>query len=133
MIEHPMSTDIRIFLVDDHAFFRDMQVRMIEMQPGLTVVGQAATVRDAMSSIACAVDVFVIDLSMDGDAIAGMDLLNQLRAAYSDVPCIVLSGQLAIQHEAAVLEAGAARFVEKGTPSDLFTAIRDVAGSRVGS
>ena len=70
---------IRIFLVDDHEIVRRGVADLFEDEPDLEIVGEAATVSEALARIpALAVDVAVLDVRMpDGN---GVELCRDLRS-----------------------------------------------------
>ncbi|MDX1419217.1 MAG: response regulator [Rubricoccaceae bacterium] len=112
----------RIFLVEDHPFVREMQARLIDLQPGLSMCGTAATAEEALEALPAAdADLVLLDLSLDGDS--GLDLLATLRERWPTLPCLVLSGQPAIEREAEARAAGAVGYVEKGDALSLLEAI----------
>jgi two-component system invasion response regulator UvrY len=94
---------------------------VIELRPGLEVVGEA---RDGNEAIAEAKrlqpDVILLDLSMPGRT--GFDALPEIRQVAPKAKVIVLSGFVASTSAPAVLELGAALFIEKGANPDVIVA-----------
>ncbi len=68
---------IRIVTADDHPIFRDGLRRLLEAEPGFTVVGEAGSGREAIEMVARhAPDVLLLDLAMpDG---TGLDVLRAI-------------------------------------------------------
>ena len=116
--------DHRLFIVEDHPFVREMLARMLDLQPDLTVCGTATTVEEALETLPAGADLVLLDLSL-GDG-SGLDLLSTIRQRWPALPCLVLSGKPAIEHEAATRAAGAAGYVEKGDAISLLNAIHAV-------
>lgn len=116
----------RIFIVEDHDWVRQMMARMLALQPGLEVVGTAASAGEAMAALPAGADVVVLDLALQDSS--GFDLLTSIRERWPDLPCIILSGKPALEYAAAAQDAGAARYVEKGNAPALLAAIHDVLG-----
>src|SRR5688572_3833541 len=67
----PEQNEIRVMLVDDHELIRKGLRGYLEQRPGITVVGEAGTVRQAtMRAPAMRPDVIVMDVQMpDGTGI----------------------------------------------------------------
>jgi DNA-binding NarL/FixJ family response regulator len=103
---------VKIFIVEDAVEVRKRLVAMVSAVPGVKVVGEAATVREAIDGAAAAApDVMLLDLQLaDGN---GLDVLAGLKARLPRLRTIVLSNFATPQHRAASLAAGAARFFDK--------------------
>ncbi|MEP0547065.1 MAG: response regulator transcription factor [Rhodothermales bacterium] len=117
--------DRRIFIVEDHSFVREMQARLINLQPGMTVCGTAESIEAALADLAAlpdGADLVILDLSLFETS--GFDLLATIRERWPNLPCVVHSGKPAIEFEAAALEAGAVGYVEKGDAISLLHIIR---------
>lgn len=121
---------IRVFLVDDHEIVRRGISDLVRAQDDLEVVGEAATVRQAVGRIeATTPDVAVLDVRLpDG---SGIDLCRDLRSRLPSVRCLILT---AYDDDAAVgasVLAGAAGYVLKDVGgTKLIDAIRAVAAGR---
>jgi DNA-binding NarL/FixJ family response regulator len=102
---------VSVLVVDDDARFCELAARMLKAQD-MIVVGQAATIREALENVAAVrPDAVLVDVGLpDGD---GVTLARRL-AALPWRPRVVLtsSDRDATTHEAA-LEAGAVGFVAK--------------------
>jgi len=126
-----MDTDstrvVRVFLLDDHEVVRQGVTAMLETQPDLTVVGEAATAAEALARVpALKPDVAVLDVRLpDGD---GVQVCRQLRAQLPGLACLMLTS---FADDEALFEsvmAGAAGYVLKELRGgDLVQAIRTVA------
>ncbi len=110
---------IRIFLVDDHASFREATASVFEREPGFEVVGQAGSLTEAREMIkdeASEADVAVVDLGLpDG---YGADLISELHAANPCAQALVLSATLDRAEIARAVEAGAAGVLHKSADMD---------------
>ena len=81
---------MRILLVDDHEVVRVGVRALIERQPGMEVVGEAATVREAVSQAEqLAPDVVVLDIRLPGGN--GLEACRQIKALRPDTRIIVLT------------------------------------------
>jgi two-component system, NarL family, invasion response regulator UvrY len=117
----------RVMIVDDHQVVRAGLKTLINGQPDLTVVTEAASGREAMEQLRQhTVDVLLLDLSLPD--VSGLDVLKHAKAHYESVGVLILSAFPEAQYGLNVLRGGASGFVGKGTEeSELFRAIRTVA------
>jgi two-component system, NarL family, response regulator DevR len=119
-----MST--RIFLVDDHEIVRRGVADLFDDEPDLEIVGEAATVTEALARIpATAVDVAVLDVRMpDGN---GVELCRDLRSQLPELRCLILTSYSDDEALLNAIMAGASGFVLKQVlGNDLITAVRKV-------
>jgi two-component system, NarL family, response regulator DevR len=115
---------IRILLVDDHELVRRGIAELLDAEADLEIVGEAATVAEALTRAAQVdADVAVLDVRMpDGDGIA---LCRELRAQCPDLRCLVLTSDARSRTDA--ITAGAAGFVLKQVVGmELVDAVRTV-------
>jgi DNA-binding NarL/FixJ family response regulator/anti-sigma regulatory factor (Ser/Thr protein kinase) len=108
----PPVERVRVLLVDDHAAFRQGVAYAMEQQPGLDVVGEAASLREARGVLAAqSVYVGILDLGLaDG---YGGDLIRELRSANPQAQALVLSATEDRLDLARAVEAGAAGIIHK--------------------
>lgn len=111
-----MTKQIRVLLVDDHELIRDGLAGVLELEPDMTVAGQAASVADALSAYAeLAPDVVVVDLQLqDG---TGLDIVRSIRREDDTTGVVILTMHAGDDQIFAALEAGASGFVGKDAPS----------------
>jgi DNA-binding NarL/FixJ family response regulator len=118
---------IRVVIADDHGIVRDGLRALIEAQPGLTVVGEAAD-GDEAHRRACdlAPDVLLLDLSMPGGG--GPEAAERVARDCPQVRVLALTMHEERGYVARLLRAGAAGYVLKRTAAvELVRAIRAVA------
>jgi len=118
---------IRVMLADDHAVVRRGMRALIEEQPDIIVVGEAADGEEA-HRLSCELspDVLVLDLSMP--AMGGADVAERIRRDCPSVRVLPLTMHEERGYVARLLRAGAAGYVLKRTAADeLVRAIRTVA------
>ena len=118
--------NLRILLVDDHEVVRVGLKALINDQPGMEVVGEAATAREAVIQAGIhRPDIVVLDLRLpDGH---GVDVCRKVKAKFPSVRIIVLTSYA---DDDAILDAiafGAEGYVLKKIGSDeILDAIRRV-------
>ncbi|BDI23064.1 response regulator transcription factor [Herbiconiux sp. L3-i23] len=133
----PQSRPIRVALVDDQALFRSGLRMLIESQPDMSVVGEAADGRAAVAMVArAAPDVVLMDIRMPvADGIAGTEgIIADADARDAAPPRIIVLTTFDLDEAAArAIRAGASGFVLKDAePEFLLSAIRTVhAGTAV--
>ncbi|MFD9096624.1 response regulator [Streptomyces collinus] len=121
------DTPIRVFLLDDHEVVRRGVHDLLDDEPGITVVGDASTVEQALARVpALRPDVAVLDVRLpDGD---GVTVCRDLRSRMPELACLMLTS---FDDEEALLDsimAGASGYVLKQIRgSDLVSAVRTVA------
>jgi len=81
---------MKILLVDDHALFREGLASLLDAQPDLSIVGQAACVSEAVEQArALKPDAILMDISMpDG---TGIDAAREILAEQPDVSIVFLT------------------------------------------
>jgi len=118
---------IRVLLTDDHAIIRDGLRSLLQNEPDLEVVGEAAdgqTLLDMLPTTPA--DVVVLDLNMPG--LSGFDTIPLLRQQYPQLHILVLSMLNNEQYVAQALRGGALGYALKNTDrSELIYAIGTVA------
>ena len=132
----PTSTNVhadkkRIFIVDDHAMFRDGLRRLVDMEPDLVVCGDAPDAAGAMQQIhQSRPDLIIVDLSLEGTS--GIDLIKNIKRDFEDMPVLVVSMHAESLYGDRALRAGAMGYVMKSEPATtVLEAIRKVLGGDV--
>jgi DNA-binding NarL/FixJ family response regulator len=121
----------RIFLIDDHAMFREGLKQLIDREPDLMVCGDVAETEKALKSIEeLKPDLAITDLSLSGGT--GLELLKSLKAEHRDLPVLVVSMHDESVYAERALRAGASGYVMKHEPAKTVKlAIRKVIGGDV--
>ena len=117
---------IRVFLVDDHQIVRRGIADFMSDEPDLEVVGEAASVAEALTRIpASNPDVAVLDVRLaDGN---GVELCRELRSRMPALNCLMLTSYADDEALFDAIMAGASGFVLKRVlGSDLLNAVRTV-------
>ncbi|OPX11047.1 response regulator transcription factor [Gordonia sp. i37] len=125
------DTTISIVVVDDHPVVRDGIRGMLEREPGMSVIGEAADGAEALTTIArLHPDVVLMDLRMP--ELDGVGAIRVLRAENPDAPRIlVLTTYDTDTDIRAAVDAGADGYLLKATPrADLIAAVRRAAAGQ---
>jgi DNA-binding NarL/FixJ family response regulator len=121
---------ISVFLLDDHEIVRRGVRDLLEAEPDITVVGEAATAASALARIpALKPDVAVLDIRLpDGD---GVTVCREIRSRMPQLACLMLTSFTDDEALFDAIMAGAAGYVLKqirGT--DLVGAVRTIASGQ---
>jgi DNA-binding NarL/FixJ family response regulator len=116
----------RIFIVDDHAMFRDGLQQLIDREADLIVCGDAAEAVEALERISKSEpDLVIVDISLSGKS--GLDLIKVIKDRYEDLPVLVVSMHEESLYAERALRAGAMGYVMKQEPAKVVkVAIRKV-------
>lgn len=108
---------LRVLVVDDAEPIRRRLAQMLEEVPGVEVVGEAATVQDALGAIhTLRPDVVTLDLSLAGDS--GLDVLRRTRGASCRPLFIVLTINTLAAYREEAGRHGAYAFLDKARECD---------------
>ena len=128
MLEEPAAeTIIQVVLADDHNILRHGLKLLLELQPGIQVVGEARTGIEAVDmALTLKPAVVVMDISMpDMD---GLEACRRIRAQAPSIQVLILTMHESEEYFLQSLRAGAAGYVvKKAAPADLHMAIQAVA------
>jgi len=121
---------IRILLADDHTVVRDGLRALLEHEPDMTVVGEAADGRECIRLAESeAPDVIVMDLAMPN--MNGMEATRRILAANSTVGVVILSMHQDESYVLGSLKAGAKGYLLKDSVrGEVLQAIRAVSEGR---
>ena len=125
MAPQPIA-QIRVLSVDDHPLLRQGIAAIIESQPDMFLVSQAATGSEAVQKYReFKPDIMLMDLRLPD--ISGIDAMIAIRTEFPDARIVMLTtfeGDVEIQR---ALQAGARGYLLKSTPPDeLMQVIRQV-------
>jgi len=118
---------VRVFLVDDHEIVRNGLKALVEAQPDMTVVGEAAEGLAALQGVAEArPDVVVMDLAMP--VLGGVEATERIRATAPEVKVLALTAFEERGYIELLMGAGASGYVlKRSAADDLVRAIRAIA------
>jgi two-component system, NarL family, response regulator NreC len=125
-----MAAAIQVLLCDDHALVRAGLRRLVDAEPGLTVIGEAANADEAVEQVrALHPDVLLLDVMMPGRS--GIDALPDITAAAPETKVLMLSMQDDPVYVRQAFAAGAQGYLLKeAADTELVQAIREVAAGR---
>jgi len=121
---------MKILLADDHNVLRKGLRRILEEQPDLEVVGEAADGREAVTLTNILLpDIVVLDIAMP--LMNGLEATRQILLRHSELNVLILSMYSDENYVVQVLRAGARGYLLKDTAEeDLITAVRTVASGQ---
>jgi two-component system NarL family response regulator len=116
---------LRLVLADDHRMLREALVETLAHEPGLEVVGQAGSAREALEKVAqLKPDVLVLDLGLPD--MTGIEVARRLHGGKARVLVLSAHGDRRFVQEA--FKAGAAGYITKSAAAaELAHAVRAVA------
>lgn len=112
---HDNELTVRILVIDDHAVVREGLRRAISRQSELSVVGEAASHREAIAQISHHnPDVIIVDIHLpDG---SGLDIISWARSLSQRIGIVALTMSDLPEHVLACMESGASAHVDKAAP-----------------
>jgi DNA-binding NarL/FixJ family response regulator len=103
---------VNVFVVEDALQTRQELVELLASKPGLTVVGQAGSVREAIEGIEMTEpEALTLDITLpDG---SGVEVLKHLRKQHVNIHVVVLTGNPYESLRTACRRLGAAAVLDK--------------------
>lgn len=120
------ATKIGVLLADDHHMVRSGLKLIIDSQPDMKVVGEAANGLEAIQMVEeIRPDVVVMDISMPN--LGGLEATRRIRRQQDGPQVLMLTMHDNEQFFFQAIQAGASGYITKGAPEwELLTAIRSV-------
>ncbi len=117
---------IRVLIADDHTLVRKGLRTLIDMKPGMEVVGEAADGVEAVSQArSLRPDVILLDLMMPRKS--GLEVISDVKRENLEVRILVLTSFADNERVFAAVKAGALGYLLKdSSPQQLIQAIHDV-------
>jgi DNA-binding NarL/FixJ family response regulator len=121
---------LRLLLADDHEILRAGLRALLELYPGITVVGEAACCDEALAKVReTPTDVLLCDIGMPGRS--GISCVAEVRRISPATRIILLTAHSSDEYIRAALDAQADGYVLKDSGhAELITAIRAVASGQ---
>ena len=118
---------VRVVLADDHPIVREGLRQLVDAQPDMRVVGEAADGESACRvASALEPDILVIDMSMP--VLGGADATARVRRTCPNVKVLALTVHEERVYLTQLLRAGASGYVlKRAAPAELVRAMRTVA------
>ena len=105
---------VKVFLLDDHELVRRGIFDLISAHDDIEVVGEAATGEEAMRRVGTnPPDVALLDIRLGDPDHSGIAVCRDLRSAYPDVACLMLTGHADDDALVASVLAGASGYLLK--------------------
>lgn len=119
--------DIRILIVDDHSLFRESLGRMLQAEPGFSVVGECRSLDEALAALS-SVETDVILLDYDLGTEQGTSLLAELRKRQIHTSVLIVTAGMPSDEAFRRFDEGLMGILLKHSSLDqLIAAIRTVA------
>jgi DNA-binding NarL/FixJ family response regulator len=127
----PAEEKSRVYIVDDHAMFRDGLRQMINLEPDMSVCGDAADAVQALADLReLRPDLVIVDISLAGSS--GIDLVKAIKRELDDLAVLVVSMHDESLYGERALRAGALGYVMKSEPAKtVLAALRKVLRGEV--
>lgn len=121
---------MRVLIADDHTMVRESLVGVLQAEPDIDVVAQAA---DGIEAVELAErtrpDIVVTDLSMP--RLGGLEVVRRLREAHPQIKVLVLTMHSEDEYVLQVVRAGASGYLVKDSAaSELVAAVRSLHAGR---
>lgn len=121
---------IRILIVDDHAIIRDGMKQVLADALNGALFGEAEDGDQALEAVSRQRwDLVLLDMTMPGKS--GLETLDQIMDAQSDLRVLIVSGHPEDQYAMRALKAGAAGYITKGAAvEEIIEAIKKALAGR---
>jgi two-component system response regulator NreC len=122
---------IRVLVADDHTIVREGVRILLEAQPDIEVVGEAADGQEALERVRELLpDIVLIDIAMPN--LNGLEATRAIKRDYPSIQTIALTMYESDEYFFQILNAGASGYIlKKAASADLLTAIRAVYAGEV--
>ena len=121
---------IRCIVVDDHTLFREGLKRVLESEPDIEVIGEAANATEAIERVgALKPDVVLMDIGMPG--LSSFEAARVIARDFCDTKLMFLTMYEDEEYLLQCLDVGASGYILKDSPAPkLLSAVREVSQGR---
>ena len=125
-VKYGVFTLIKVLLVDDHGLVRHGIKKLLEDEPGITVIAEAESGEEALKTVRqLKPHVILMDVNMPG--IGGLETTRKLTRAFPNIKVLAVTAMDADPFPSRLLQAGAAGFLTKGADAkEMIEAIKTV-------
>ncbi len=118
--------DKKVLIVDDHPIFRAGLISIVQIEPGLTVSGEAENAAQAIAAIERSQpDIVLMDIGLPDKS--GLEALKDIRVMRQELPVLVISMHEESLYAERVIRAGGYGYIMKQAgPDKIMQAIRKV-------
>ncbi len=118
---------VNVLLVDDHGMFREGLARVLEKEPGIRVVGQAATAADALAQLQeSAATMILLDVDLGPER--ALDFIVEAKKRGFDGQILIVTAGVSGPEAVQLVQAGVAGILHKHHSTEaLLETIRKVA------
>ena len=126
-----MPDRIRVFVVDDHALFREGLLRLLDADKTVEVVGSADSAASALEQLKqIETDVLILDYDLGADT--ALSVARGLRERNFQGRSLVVTAGLPDRDALELIRLGVCGiFHKKHSPEDLHRSIHEVAGGKI--
>jgi two-component system, NarL family, nitrate/nitrite response regulator NarL len=130
-VEDTSVADISVLLVDDHAMFREGLARVLEKEPGMKVVGQAANCSEALGVFArCGANMILLDVDLGTER--ALDFVMEAKKRGFTGKILVVTAGISGPEAVQLVQVGVAGILHKHHSTEILrNIIRQVASGEV--
>lgn len=112
-----------ILIIEDHNVFASAIRRLLTGQPGLKVVDIVPSGEEALKKLpGLVVDLVLVDVSLP--TASGIEVVQQIRAEYPHLRCLMLSGHMSQIYVKRSLDVGAYGYILKDDVNGILEGIK---------
>lgn len=121
------SSEVRVFIVDDHPMLREGTQSSFDRAPGITVIGTAENGVTALRKIARhEPDVLLLDIRLPD--MSGVDVAREVRRRFPSIGIVILTGYDDPHYARALTQIDIQGYLRKTASSEeIIAAVREVA------
>ncbi len=110
-----LTSNTRVFLIDDHALFREGAARLLDSESDLEVAGSCGSVQEALAVLgSIKVDLVLLDVDLGKER--GFDFFKPAREIGFSGRILVVAGVVSLFEARRLIQSGAAGIFLKQNP-----------------